>query len=229
VIICAIGVVRLLNASNKMHSQREEHSRLQLLVKPVEGLLHFKGTTDPDDQHAWKYKHDELFATYRTLSPDRQKCDYDTQPDPMKVCDFDLRDLNICGPQNNYGIGNGSACVFLKFRPDSSWTPEFLNASDLPSNMPKDLKQSVEHSFVTRNIQRVAWVSCDGETPVDIENIGPVQYFPRRGFYYSEMSSEGTLIAVNFERPIKGVVISVECKLWAKNSDDSVSFKLLFD
>ena len=53
------------------------------------------------------------------------------------------------------------------------------------------------------------WVSCEGENPADIENIGPVKYYPRRGFpgyYYPFENSEGylsPLVAVNFERPTR--------------------------
>ena len=51
------------------------------------------------------------------------------------------------------------------------------------------------------------WVSCGGENPADVENIGPVQYIPRRGFpayYYPFTNKEGylsPLVAVLFEKP----------------------------
>lgn len=53
------------------------------------------------------------------------------------------------------------------------------------------------------------WVSCEGENPADLENIGPVKYFPRRGFpgyYFPYQNSEGylsPLVAVHFERPVR--------------------------
>lgn len=53
------------------------------------------------------------------------------------------------------------------------------------------------------------WVSCEGENPADIENVGPIKYYPRRGFpgyYYPYENSEGylsPLVAVHFERPIR--------------------------
>jgi hypothetical protein len=52
-------------------------------------------------------------------------------------------------------------------------------------------------------------VSCEGENPADIENVGPVKYYPRQGFpgyYYPYENSEGylsPLVAVHFERPIR--------------------------
>lgn len=51
------------------------------------------------------------------------------------------------------------------------------------------------------------WISCEGENPADIENLGPVNYFPQRGFpgyYYPYVNQRGyqaPIIAINFERP----------------------------
>jgi hypothetical protein len=51
------------------------------------------------------------------------------------------------------------------------------------------------------------WVSCEGENPADVENIGPIQYIPRRGFpgyFFPFTNKEGylsPLVAVWFERP----------------------------
>lgn len=51
------------------------------------------------------------------------------------------------------------------------------------------------------------WVSCEGESPADIENIGPIDYYPERGFqgyFYPFLNSEGylsPLVAVHFKRP----------------------------
>lgn len=53
------------------------------------------------------------------------------------------------------------------------------------------------------------WVSCEGENPADLENVGPIKYYPRRGFpgfYYPYENSEGylsPLVAVHFERPVR--------------------------
>lgn len=87
------------------------------------------------------------------------------------------------------------------------------------------------------------WVSCEGENPADLENVGPIKYYPRRGFpgyYYPYENSEGylsPLVAVHFERPVRkcrqfwlkalqsytfqiflgGIIINIECKAWAHN------------
>lgn len=53
------------------------------------------------------------------------------------------------------------------------------------------------------------WVSCEGENPADVENVGPIKYYPRQGFpgyYYPYENSEGylsPLVAVHFTRPVR--------------------------
>lgn len=51
------------------------------------------------------------------------------------------------------------------------------------------------------------WISCEGENPADVENIGPMRYMPQRGFpgfYYPFENQKGYLapiMAIQFERP----------------------------
>lgn len=72
--------------------------------------------------------------------------------------------------------------------------------------MPVDLKQHINSLKDTHELDTV-WVSCEGENPADQENIGPIEYIPRRGFpgyFYPFENSEGylsPLIAVHFVRP----------------------------
>lgn len=86
------------------------------------------------------------------------------------------------------------------------------------------------------------WVSCEGENPADLENIGPIKYIPNQGFpgyYFPYENSEGylsPLVAVHFERPMRGIIINIECKAWARNirhdrADKlgSVHFELMID
>lgn len=53
------------------------------------------------------------------------------------------------------------------------------------------------------------WVSCEGENPADVENIGPIEYYPRQGFpgyYFPYENSEGylsPLVAVHFTKPVR--------------------------
>ena len=51
------------------------------------------------------------------------------------------------------------------------------------------------------------WLSCEGEKPADRENIGPIEYIPRRGFpgyFYPYKNTAGymsPLVAVYFKQP----------------------------
>ena len=51
------------------------------------------------------------------------------------------------------------------------------------------------------------WVSCEGENPADVENIGSISYIPKRGFpgyYFPYNNVKGymsPLVAVWFEKP----------------------------
>lgn len=51
------------------------------------------------------------------------------------------------------------------------------------------------------------WVSCDGENPADVENMGVVYYYPTRGFtgeYFPFKNQPGYLspvVAVHFKAP----------------------------
>ena len=115
------------------------------------------------------------------------------------MCEVDLNSLGPCSPSNDYGIKSGYACVFLKLRFDPSWSPQYFNASELPEDIPTDMKALISEN---RN-QKMIWLSCDGDLPADKENVGPILYFPRRGFRYSWMTADGPepIVAINFERP----------------------------
>ncbi|KAF2886600.1 hypothetical protein ILUMI_19573, partial [Ignelater luminosus] len=71
--------------------------------------------------------------------------------------------------------------------------------------------------------RKVLWISCAGENPDDVENIGPIWYVPLLGFdgaYFPVVNKEEylrPLVAVFFKRPARGVLINVECKAWARN------------
>lgn len=55
--------------------------------------------------------------------------------------------------------------------------------------------------------QHVVWVSCEGENPADVENIGSISYYPLQGFpayYFPFKNIEGylpPLVAVHFSGP----------------------------
>lgn len=68
------------------------------------------------------------------------------------------------------------------------------------------------------------WLSCEGENPADIENIGQIEYYPRQGFpgyYFPYENSEGylsPLVAIHFTKPTRKLTLFLvhknETDLW---------------
>ncbi|CAH1391585.1 unnamed protein product [Nezara viridula] len=206
-----------------------------------------------DNNYAtWTTKLDDFLKPYR--EPDsqwealKQNCDYNDTPDsPDKVCKVDISSWSPCVKENNYNYHNAAPCIFLKLNKIFGWMPEFYNDTEkLPENMPTDLKNHIKaektsHAAELSRLNTV-WVSCEGENPADVENIGSIQYIPRRGFpgyYFPYKNQEGYLspiIAIWFEKPTSGVLINIECKAWAHNINHdraerrgSVHFELMID
>ncbi|PSN37802.1 Sodium/potassium-transporting ATPase subunit beta-2 [Blattella germanica] len=107
-----------------------------------------------------------------------------------------------------------------------NWVPEYYNDTKyLPEDMPRDLKEYIEQQKnINPQLLKTVWISCQGENPADKEFIGPVDYLPQRGFpgYFfpyntSKKGYLSPLVAVHFQRIMTGVLVNVECRLWAPN------------
>lgn len=79
---------------------------------------------------------------------------------------------------------------------------------DLKSHcLMRDFGVAFYHQNVALFQLNTIWVSCEGESPADVENIGPITYIPTRGFpgyFYPYKNSEGYLspvMAIHFQRP----------------------------
>lgn len=65
----------------------------------------------------------------------------------------------------------------------------------------------INNLFFLLQTQHVVWVSCEGENPADVENIGTISYYPLQGFpayYFPFKNIEGylpPLVAVHFSGP----------------------------
>lgn len=203
-----------------------------------------------DENYApWVEKLDDFLKPYREPSKDTEaqavNCDYSDQPEnPDRVCKVDVSNWTPCVKESKYNYDKGAPCIFLKLNKIFDWAPQFYNDTEkLPKNMPQDLKEHIngEKSHNPKALNTV-WVSCEGENPADVENIGSIQYIPRRGFpgyYFPYKNQKGYLqpiIAIWFEKPANGVLINIECKAWAHNIQHdrterrgSVHFELMVD
>lgn len=209
-------------------------------------LIWYRG----NDEHNYKYWTDELdkfLEVYKnpgTVPGDGKNtvhCDFEKYPGD-NVCYVDPKEWSYCSSENHYSYHRSAPCIFLKLNKIYNWIPEYCNDTDkLPENMPKDLQDHIKNTENAEALNTV-WVSCEGENPADVENIGPIQYIPRRGFpgyFFPFTNKEGylsPLVAVWFERPTTGVLINIECKAWAHNirhdraeRRGSVHFELMID
>jgi sodium/potassium-transporting ATPase subunit beta len=216
----------------------------------VESTLIWYRGTNRENYEVWTNALDEFLSPYKTpgsISGRGQNiynCDYGQEPPRGQVCDVDIKAWAPCVQENHYNYHKSSPCIFLKLNKIFGWTPHYYNdTSRLPSNMPRDLKEFINQTASENQLAlNTIWVSCEGENPADLENVGPIKYYPRRGFpgyYYPYENSEGylsPLVAVHFERPVRGIIINIECKAWAHNIRHdradrigSVHFELMID
>ncbi|KAJ9595666.1 hypothetical protein L9F63_013132, partial [Diploptera punctata] len=177
----------------------------------------------------------------------QQLCDYDRTPDPGKVCAFDVKPLSPCTSEFGYGYNKSAPCVFIKLNKIYDWVADYYRTpKELPEDMPLDLKEHINDIYLSNKTEQMnqIWVSCKGEHPADRQHIGPIKYYPGRGFpgyYYPYQNIDGylsPLIAVMLERPELNVHINIECRAWAKNiaysnqdghREGSVHFELMID
>lgn len=72
-----------------------------------------------------------------------------------------------------------------------------------------DSLSPLQNAIPTKSVLELntVWVSCEGENPADVENIGPINYAPKRGFpsyFFPYQNTKGylsPLVAILFERP----------------------------
>ncbi|XP_067006982.1 sodium/potassium-transporting ATPase subunit beta-2 isoform X2 [Anabrus simplex] len=208
-------------------------------------LIWYKSSSEKDYKY-WTNELDKFLEVYKDPdhSDKRKPCNYTSGPEEGKVCEVNIADFSNCSSIHNYNYHRSAPCIFLKLNKIYNWVPEYYtDVKDLPSNMPVHLQRHIGNlkSNGSKEIETV-WVSCEGENPADVENIGPIQYFPSRGYpgyYFPFANNEGylsPLVAVWFENPATGVLINIECKAWAKNifhdraeRRGSVHFELMID
>ena len=69
----------------------------------------------------------------------------------------------------------------------------------------------------------MVWITCEGETAADVENLGLVSYTPMQGFpgyyypYLNQMHYLSPITFLQFRDITPGVVIQIRCRAWAKN------------
>lgn len=173
-------------------------------------------------------------------------CDFDRSPRENEVCTFPVASLGAsqkknpsakehkCNKEDFFGYADKSPCIFLKLNKIFDWKPEPYNdieklRAEVEKNTtmtPTMFKVIEERAKENPKYLNMVWVECTGVNELDKENIGsplnvkytPYQGFP--GFYFPYKKSPGyvsPIVAVQFTNLQLGVVITVECKAYAKN------------
>lgn len=184
---------------------------------------------------------------FKTNSSDKLIVDCaDQKPVEKQSCRVDLAAFHPCTAEKGYGFKEGTPCIFLKLNKIYMWEPDYYKSeSELPEKMPKKLQSHIRERFTSQASTEVVWVSCEGENPADIENLGEkIEYKSlnlEQGFHGNYFPYKNTpgymqpLVAVRFlsvkreflilQLKFKfsfcdvpaGVLINIECKAWAKN------------
>ncbi|XP_054167730.1 sodium/potassium-transporting ATPase subunit beta-like [Oppia nitens] len=144
------------------------------------------------------------------------------------ACFFDLKTIAKECSRGDFGYSMGTPCVFIQFNNISNWLPELYTDEDylLDEQLPATLRTLRP---------RMVFLECKGNSVVDNENMGPIEYTPTQGFathyfpYTGHPHYMPPFVALRFKAPATSVAIGITCRLYAKNlghnltdSDDSV-------
>lgn len=129
-----------------------------------------------------------------------------TRPEEGETCKVDFSGFGSCTEKNGFGYFDGKPCIFLKLNKIFNWVPQYYKPNELPDHMPKSLKDHIKKR--QGEALEVVWVSCEGENPADIENLGESTMYKslsgEQGFlgrYFPFKNTEGYLqpiVAVQF-------------------------------
>jgi sodium/potassium-transporting ATPase subunit beta len=111
------------------------------------------------------------------------------KPRQGEPCKVNLNAFAPCVKDKKFGYEEGRPCIFLKLNKIYNWIPEYYNKSDdVQDAMPDRLKEHIRNRSRLRIETNVVWVSCEGENPADIENLGNgISYYS----YYGEQGFSG--------------------------------------
>jgi len=172
------------------------------------------------------------------------KCKWDYIQDKHRRCHVSRRGLidwsyhSKCTKPDNYGYYHGRPCVLLKMNKVVGWEPEpYYNLTEVGSleKMPQKLKNTIVKTW-EKNCKgkgekkeekcpnlRMIWVSCEGVTAADKEYAGLIKVYKLHGFpgyyypYWNQQNYLSPMVWLQFRSLTPGVLVSVQCKLWARN------------
>jgi len=139
--------------------------------------------------------------------------------------EFDTSILGDCAkPGHGYDIGK--PCIFLKLNRIYGLVHDYMNKTeDFPTEetaFPQALRTKV--LALPEADRNQVWINCRPEYPADKEGLNKISYFPpSQGFpakyfpYLNQKGYKSPLVAVQFEPKIRGQLLHIECRAFAKN------------
>lgn len=89
----------------------------------------------------------QIFLAYNSSEQRGKHCSFNQNKKNDEVCAVDIeKAMQSCAPSMQYGYNNNKPCVFLKLNRIFKWTPDVYTSSELPEDMPDDLKEQF-HQF----------------------------------------------------------------------------------
>ncbi|XP_037089002.1 sodium/potassium-transporting ATPase subunit beta-like [Pollicipes pollicipes] len=220
-------------------------------TKSIESTLIWFNQGKGENWGHWVTELTNVTESYRFVDPNAgaqlTTCNYDKQAGKNQFCEFKIDELGgRCTKERRFGYEEGRPCIIVKLNKIYNWVPDFYTSvAELPKKMPKTVRDRIARDFTNSSshiTKKNVWITCEGENPADVENIGLVNYYPHPGmpsFYYPFTNVQGyqsPLVAVEFSDVKSGVLINIECKAWAKNIKHdrkerrgSVHFELMVD
>lgn len=208
---------------------------------------------NPEYDH-WVKNLNDSVAMYHDYdkSVTYEQCDPTADPPKVAnktlniVCDFKVSDLgHHCSAENRWGYDAGEPCVLLKLNKMIGWQPEvYKNLKEIEAaDMPETLKAEIRsQKNADDTIPAKVWVECMGKHNPDNDEFKDITYHPAQGFdakYFPYDNTHGyraPLVAVRFHKPSVNIVVSIECKAYAKNIKPDraertgvIDFELLID
>jgi len=200
-------------------------------------LIWFRHGEDASFENWGKYKDNllqhlspyyELEEKRRSYGDHIQQCDYDSRRQSLygPICSHNLDSLmqGNCTEENDFGYSSGKPCVLVKLNKIIGWYPEPMDPDEsswYPERFRDAMLNNLENNEDNHN-DRV-WIACHGKHAADIENIGPINYYPGMGMptawfpYLNQEDYLSPLMFIELTNPKRGVLISVECTAWARN------------
>ncbi|KAJ3654988.1 hypothetical protein Zmor_014137 [Zophobas morio] len=210
--------------------------------KTEEGSLIWYNHKNDTSKHKWVQLIDEFLTPYMQEQNGKnfEICDFNKPANASKVCVVNLKDFLDCSRSKFYGYNSTSPCIFLKLNKIFGWEPKYF------TNSTSEMREySTEFAdAVDAEPGSYIWISCQGEKPVDRENVVGFNYFPKQGFasyyfpYTNTQNYLSPLVAVQIVNPTPNLIVSIECRAWAKNiiyqggdlqREGSVHFEILLD